>query len=164
MKLLKSFTKKQLLVLLCSIAVLVALDQLVKYIVSVNMGLYYDYIKILPFLEIRYIINTGVSFSFLDGLDYKLIAIISFAAIILATYLIISFYKVAGIEMIIALSLLLAGSIGNLIDRLRIGGVIDYIHVFWGQYSFPIFNLADIYINFCALIIIKNVIMNKKTN
>ncbi|MDR2007840.1 MAG: signal peptidase II [Alphaproteobacteria bacterium] len=163
MNLLKSFTPRQLILLALSIVVLVVLDQIVKYVVSSNMILYYDYISILPFLEIRYIINTGVSFSFLDGLDYKLIAIISFSAIILATYLIVSFYKVAGIELIIVLSLLLAGSIGNLIDRLRLGGVIDYIHVFWGQYSFPIFNLADIYINFCALIIIKNVILNKKS-
>ncbi|MDR0484837.1 MAG: signal peptidase II [Alphaproteobacteria bacterium] len=162
MKLLKSFNKKQLSLLLSLIIILVVIDQLIKYWVSNNLIRNFEYITILSFLEIRYIINTGVSFSFLDGINYQVIALLSFAACILAIFLIAGFYKSVSKEFIIVLALLLAGSIGNLIDRLLFKGVIDYIHFHLGGYSFPIFNLADVYITFCSIIIIKNVILSRK--
>jgi signal peptidase II len=156
----KSLSRREKLLLLGLIIFLVLLDQLVKLAISGNLMLNYGYIEILPILELRYIINSGVSFSFLSGLDYRLIAFISFFACTLALYLIADFYKSKSLELIIAVSLLLAGSIGNLIDRLVYKGVIDYIHVYYQSYSFPIFNLADCFITFCSIIIIKNVIIS----
>lgn len=158
----RSFSRREKLLLISLILLLVFLDQLVKILVSSNLMLNYGYVEILPFLELRYIINRGVSFSFLEGLDYKLIAFISFFACILAMYLITDFYKTKSLELIIVISLLLAGSLGNLIDRLLYKGVIDYIHVYYGNYSFPVFNLADCFITFCSIIIIKNVILSWK--
>ncbi len=155
----RSLSKVEKFILVFFISALVLADQLIKILVSSNLGLNFGYIEVLPFLEIRYIINEGVSFSFLVGLDYKIIAIISFLACLLALYLIIDFYKTKSIEVLLVVSLLLSGSIGNLIDRLMYKGVIDYIHVFYGEYSFPIFNLADCFITFCSLIILKSVIM-----
>lgn len=159
-KLYKSLSSREKFLLVSLILLLVLLDQIVKIVISNNLMLNYGYIAILPFLELRHVINTGVSFSFLAGLDYKIIAFISFFACILALYLITDFYKSKSLELIIAISLLLAGSIGNLIDRLAYKGVIDYIHVYYGSYSFPIFNLADCFITFCSIIIIKNVILS----
>jgi signal peptidase II len=118
----------------------IALDQLTKYLVVSRLGLYESWIPI-PFLrkvlQIHHITNTGVAFGLFQrgGFVFKLLPILISAAILY-------YYTTlpAGQWLVrLALSLQMGGALGNLIDRLRIGHVIDFIHVpYW-----PVFNVAD---------------------
>jgi len=62
----------------------------------------------------------------------------------------------------LALSLILAGALGNLVDRLTLGAVIDFISLFWGDFHWPAFNFADSYISIgAAMLIIDGLFRNR---
>ena len=64
--------------------------------------------------------------------------------------------------MKVALTMLLAGAVGNFIDRVRLGYVIDFIHVNFGKfYDFPVFNIADSFIVISTILIVYMVLLNK---
>ena len=62
----------------------------------------------------------------------------------------------------LALALLSAGTLGNWIDRVLNHGVIDFLHVYYNQWHFPVFNLADCMITLSTLLIIKSFFVRKK--
>lgn len=122
------------------IAVL-ALDQITKYIVATTMQLRDSYNVIPGFLNITSHRNPGAAWGILSG-HMSLFFIITIVVIAV----LISFYiKEAkhNLFMQISISLLMAGAIGNFIDRLRLGEVIDFIDTYIFGYDFPIFNVAD---------------------
>lgn len=104
-------------------------------------------LEVIPgFFRLVYATNRGVAFSmFADGnFDARWI----FAGISLVATAFVSLYLLrtpqGKIRLSLALSLLLAGIVGNLIDRIRLGEVVDFIGLHWqDEYSWPIFNLAD---------------------
>lgn len=104
-------------------------------------------IEVIPdFFRLVYATNRGVAFSmFADGeFDARWV----FAGISFVATSFVSIYLVrtspGKLRLSLALSLLLAGIVGNLIDRVRLGEVVDFLGFHWrDQYSFPIFNLAD---------------------
>lgn len=104
-------------------------------------------IEVIPnFFRLVYATNRGVAFSmFADGeFDTRWV----FAGISFVATAFVAIYLVrtppGKIRLSLALSLLLAGIVGNLIDRVRLGEVVDFLGFHWrDQYSFPIFNLAD---------------------
>lgn len=104
-------------------------------------------LEIIPgFFRMVYATNRGVAFSmFADGeFDARWI----FASISVAAAVFVSIYlcriSVGKVRLSLALSLLLAGIVGNLIDRVRLGEVVDFLGFHWqDKYSWPIFNLAD---------------------
>lgn len=104
-------------------------------------------IEVIPdFFRLVYATNCGVAFSmFADGeFDARWV----FAGISFVATSFVSIYLVrtspGKLRLSLALSLLLAGIVGNLIDRVRLGEVVDFLGFHWrDQYSFPIFNLAD---------------------
>lgn len=118
------------------------IDQIVKAIVTLKMKLHQSIAIIPNFFDLYYVQNTGAAFSILKDMRYLLIgfAIVVFFAI--QRY--ISKTKIQNKLEIISLGLLMGGLVGNLIDRLLYGYVIDYLsfHIF--NYDFPIFNIADI--------------------
>ncbi len=118
-------------------------------------------INITSFLQFIIVYNKGVSFSFLSGVDYRFILLLSFISMIVATLMIGSFFNRVNNEFAISLSLIIAGSLGNFVDRLLYGYVIDFIHVHYLQYSFPVFNLSDCFITLCAIILLKNILIKK---
>lgn len=89
--------------------------------------------------------NKGIVF----GLELPLPMIYVLVAGILAlgTYLVIENKLWRDAKHVTAIALLLAGAMGNIVDRIRLGAVVDFIHVYW----WPTFNLADIYIVLAAL-------------
>ena len=122
------------------VPIVIALDQASKYLVVSRLGLYESWTPIpalAKVLEIHYITNTGVAFGLFQGggLVFKLLPIV-ISVVILYYYMTLQ----AGQWLIrLALGLQMSGALGNLIDRLRIGHVIDFIHVpYW-----PVFNVAD---------------------
>lgn len=141
---------------------LVVIDQVSKYIVSrINSVKSLHYIVIDGFFNITYAENKGAAFSILQGKRIYFI-IITFVVIIgLVIYLLKE--KVKGLEKI-CLILIMAGAIGNLIDRIIHGYVIDFLDFNIFGYDFPIFNVADSYITVGVILFILNELMkgNKK--
>lgn len=112
------------------------------------------------FAELTYVENRGAAFGTLDGKKYILIAIMV-AAIIGISYLLIT--KKYSWIIKVGLALILGGAIGNLIDRLRIGYVVDMIGLgSGGKYWFPVFNIADIAITFGTIFIIYALVYGKE--
>ena len=100
-------------------------------------------ISIIPnFFSIYYVRNTGAAFSILKDHRYLFIGIAFITFFLLQRY--ISKTKITKKLEIVSLGLLMGGLVGNLIDRLLYGYVIDYLSFNFFGYSFPIFNIADI--------------------
>ena len=120
--------------------VVVALDQISKFFVRTNMSLGQS-IPEEGFFRITYATNTGGAFGIFANQAF-LITLIAIAGIV--TILIYVRYSPLNIMPVrIALGLLLGGTAGNLIDRLSVGQVVDFIDIGFGQYRWPTFNLAD---------------------
>ena len=124
--------------------VLLILDQVTKYVVSTQMQLYQS-IELLPVFNLTYVHNYGAAFSFLSeagGWQRWFFSIIAISISILLTYWL---KKLPAKNLVLcgAYSLVLAGSLGNLYDRLTYGYVIDFIHVYYDTWHFPAFNIAD---------------------
>jgi len=116
------------------------------------------------FLNFAYATNKGVAFSmFDDGGDtgrWGLSAVASVAAVLVLFY----FWRIprANDRLLGALALLLAGIVGNLTDRLRLGYVIDFIDVQFGSWHYPTFNVADAAICVGAGLLIIDLFFNRK--
>lgn len=156
-----SLTLQQIRLFFIFLIIFLIIDMLSKIAVISNMSLY-ESIPILPVFSLTLILNTGVSFSFLQGLDYRLILLLSMVAFVVSFLVVASVYKKIDTEAIIALALLSAGTFGNWIDRILNHGVIDFLHVYYKQWHFPIFNLADCMITLSTILIIRSFFISKK--
>jgi len=122
----------------------VILDQGSKLVIDSSMRLYQS-IPVMPYFNLTYVHNTGAAFSFLSEAGgwqrwfFAGLAILISAAI--AVWL--ARLKQREILLAVALSLVLGGAIGNLIDRLAYGYVIDFLDVYYGDWHWPAFNVAD---------------------
>ena len=117
-------------------------DQLIKILITNNL-VPYQYIDVIKnFITITHVHNTGAAFSILSDNVWLLIGI-SLIALVLIYYYILKKIVITKLNILIY-SLLIGGIIGNLIDRIVHGYVIDYISVNIFGYHFPVFNLADI--------------------
>jgi signal peptidase II len=134
--------------------VLVALDQLVKYVAvqTLESG---SPVELLPFLSLVLTYNPGAAFSFLAGAGgwqrWFFVAVAVLAAVVI-TVLIFKYRRDA--LLCFALSLVLAGAVGNLIDRLILGAVVDFVLLHWREWSWPAFNLADSCITIGAVLLV----------
>ena len=134
--------------------VLVVLDQYTKHLAvsHIEQG---SSVPILPFLSLVLTYNTGAAFSFLaaaSGWQRWFFVAIALGA---STLIVWMLYKHRGnIFLCIGLTLILSGAIGNLIDRLTVGAVVDFILLYWRQYHWPAFNVADSCISVGAAIVI----------
>jgi signal peptidase II len=116
---------------------LIALDQFTKYLIVNSLSLY-DAIEVFPFLHIVNVRNTGAAFGSFKGLGSSFFIIVAVAAICFVVYLLMKrTYNTFG------LSLILGGAVGNLIDRVLYGQVVDFIDFSIGSYHWPAFNVAD---------------------
>jgi len=119
-------------------------DQISKQWVATQMDLYQS-IEILPFFNLTYVHNLGAAFSFLADQGgwqrWFFTAIASIASIVFIVWLAKTpkENKILGI----AFALLLSGALGNLIDRVLFGYVIDFLDFYLGSYRWPAFNVAD---------------------
>ena len=120
-------------------AVLVVLDQLIKHWATAAL-LPVGSMEVLPgIVELRYCLNDGMAFSMLAGKQGLLIGVTS---VMLVAVLVMLFVRKMPLAERIAWTLVLGGGVGNLIDRVLNGGVVDYINVLFMH--FAIFNFADI--------------------
>lgn len=132
------------------IAVLVGLDQLIKHIVSANMAVGESKFIIKNFIEIQYCQNFGGMMGTFNGMA-KILGIFTIL-IIVAGLIAIILKKIKLSVPYVCVTMILAGGIGNLIDRLTLGYVIDYINVLF--IDFYIFNFADCLVTVGAFVLI----------
>lgn len=124
--------------------IVVALDQATKLHVDYHFDLY-ESIPVIPGLfSLTYIRNQGAAFGILAESSIRVPFFISVS--LLAMLAILWFLKTRHNSQRLGnlgLSLVFAGALGNLIDRIRLGEVIDFIDVYWRQHHWPAFNVAD---------------------
>ncbi len=129
------------------IILLVVLDQISKILISSYLSLG-ESLNLLPFLNFTLIHNAGIAFSIFDEGGYigRWFLVIAISGIL--GYLLFLIYKKTPEHKLELLSLILiiSGGLGNLVDRAFLGYVVDFVHVFYQNYSFYVFNLADSYI------------------
>lgn len=134
---------KYLILLLLSTVVLI-LDQLTKLYIDRTMQLYQSIPVIDGLFSITYLRNRGAAFSFLSDASWRLPFFI-LATLIAVIAILVAFGKLRDDQRFAAfsLTLILSGAIGNLIDRVRMGEVIDFLDVYWKSHHWPAFNVAD---------------------
>jgi len=144
----------------------VALDQITKYLVRLDIPLYSS-IDVLPFFNLTHLRNSGVAFGMLQNLpqQFKLPFYIAVFAIALSVLtIIIKNTEEKNRSMIIGLSLILSGAIGNSIDRFRLGYVTDFLNFHWFNnpaLNWPPFNIADSCITVGAILVIATGLFKK---
>lgn len=131
-------------------AVLVA-DQLSKWWISSTLALWTDRIPVIPgWFDLVHYLNKGAAFGFLNdaegGWGTVLFACISLAALALLGFGIWrekGLFPGGGLRVRLGLALILGGTAGNLLDRLRLGAVVDFLDVYYNNWHWPAFNVAD---------------------
>jgi signal peptidase II len=143
-------------------ALVIVLDQITKYIA--NTGLVYAHaVPVIPSFNLTLMYNRGAAFSFLSdagGWQRWFFVTVSLLASVL---LIVWLYKLKPQQrmLALALSLVLGGAVGNLIDRLWFGYVIDFIQLYYRDFYWPAFNVADSAITIGAAILIWDALFAK---
>lgn len=148
-------------------AIVVAADQLSKWLVVRNIPLY-GRVEFLPFLDLTHIRNTGAAFGIFqdmpEGLRIPLFVLVLIIAVIVIFYF-LSKTQSGDRLLVVSLSLILGGAIGNSIDRFKLRYVTDFIDFHWfGNPSlhWPPFNLADSAITIGVILIMLDTFILKR--
>lgn len=122
----------------------IVLDQLSKYVVS-NFLRLYETVAVLPFFSITLLHNPGAAFSFLAGAGGWQRWLFTLIALVVSIAIIVWLERLPAADkwQAAALSLILGGALGNVMDRLRLGYVVDFLDFYYQQWHWPPFNVAD---------------------
>lgn len=135
----------------------IGLDQLVKLLIVEHLALYRT-VRILPVLDVTLTYNTGAAFSFLAGASGWQKWLFAGLAVVVAAGITLWLRRLNGRTqrmLCLSLALIMGGALGNLIDRVRIGHVVDFILAHWHRVYFPwAFNLADSAITVGAVLLL----------
>lgn len=136
-------------------ALVFLLDQLSKWwILSVVRLQDIGFVDVLPVFRLTFVSNVGVSMGLFSASSntqrWLLVAITSAIAIAVAVWI----TREKSRWDVAALGLVLGGAIGNILDRARFGYVVDFLHVFWRDWSFWVFNIADAAITIGVLMLL----------
>jgi signal peptidase II len=116
-------------------------------------------IDILPVFQFRLSWNEGISFSLFSSSDarWALVALTSVITVILFTWM----WRTPRGWLQIGLGLIVGGALGNIIDRVSVGAVADFLHVYWQDWHFPTFNIADSCITVGAIIVLLDALFER---
>ena len=138
-------------------ALVFVVDQLVKYWVLNGIRLpdvEGGTIPLLPFLSLTYVQNRGVSMGMLTADTevgrWLLVGLTALIATVVAVWI----RRERLWPESVALGLILGGALGNIVDRVRFGYVVDFVHLHWGPWSFYVFNIADAAITIGVIILL----------
>ena len=152
---------KNITYLLFLFLLLVSFDQLTKDLVIKKLELY-ESTNLLPFLNFTFVVNYGFAFGFLNkpSLNQLVVSLIILSIIIYFLYLLI---KTQDSIFRFSLVLILSGALGNFIDRIFRGFVIDFIDIYIAKYHWPAFNFADSWITIGFMVLMFNILfLNKR--
>jgi signal peptidase II len=125
--------------------VVILIDQATKSYIAAHFG-EFEFIRVLPVLDITRMHNVGAAFSFLASASGWQRWVFIGLALIVSIGIIVWLLRLprgAHAMLSCGLALVLGGALGNVIDRIRLGHVIDFIHFHWNRAYFPAFNVAD---------------------
>jgi len=139
----------------------VVLDQITKVLVDRFMSLHESRIIVDGFLRLTYVRNRGAAFGILSDADLPyqslLFAVVSLAALgAIAAYA----WRLPARSRLpqTALALIMGGALGNLMDRARLGHVIDFVDAYWGAHHWPAFNVADSAISVGVVLLVLDIL------
>lgn len=143
--------------------VIIFMDQVSKFVVAGTIKVHESIAVIKGFFNLVHVRNSGMAFGFLNrpdfGMGYYVLVGATIVAILLLLYWFNRIRNRDG-RLIFGLSLILGGAIGNLIDRLRLKEVVDFLDFYIGQYHWPSFNLADSSITVGAFWVALNILFS----
>lgn len=145
----------------------VGLDQLTKYIVVQKIP-FHGEIPVIPgFFNLVYIRNKGSAFGFLSGSQYGFAPILFLLLTVVATIFVVyllyrNIRENWSITISISISLILGGALGNLVDRIRSGSVVDFLDVYVKSTHWPSFNLADTFITAGGILLLANLLFSPR--
>lgn len=141
---------KKALVLL--VLALIAIDQLTKWLAQTNLP-FHEIVEVIPFFSLYLTYNTGVAFSFLSGFGSWGLVVLT---LLITGFMIYLWRRVPEDQQLASLgfALVVAGALGNLIDRGTQGHVIDFFLIHTETWAFAVFNVADSFITLGAIAII----------
>ena len=144
------------------IVLLVGFDQLTKYIVEATMRLYQSIEVIEGFFSITFVTNTGAGWSILEGqmVFFYIMTVIASATMI---YYIVKSDKNNKLFRL-AFCLMLAGALGNFIDRLMFQHVRDFLDFIIFNYDFPVFNIADTQLSIGFALLVLETFLNRNND
>jgi signal peptidase II len=144
-------------------ALIVLADQVTKSYITSHYG-EFEFTTVLPILDITRMHNVGAAFSFLATASGWQRWLFISLAVIVSIGIVVWLYRMPRSQGLLAcgLALVLGGAIGNVIDRIRLGAVIDFIHFHWDRAYFPAFNIADSAITVGAACLILDALLEPK--
>jgi signal peptidase II len=145
-------------------AVIVLFDQLTKTYITRHFG-EFEFRTVLPILDITRMHNVGAAFSFLASASgWQRWLFIGLALCVSVAIIVWLCRLPRGTNVFLAagLALVLGGALGNVIDRIRLGHVIDFIHFHWDRAYFPAFNVADSAITVGAACLLLDALFDSK--
>lgn len=157
--------KKNISIFVLGAAVIVFLDQITKAAILKNFFIHESRPVIDGFFNIVYVMNPGAAFGFLANMSETFRYLFFIGITILVMALIIYYIatsKSQNMLYVVSLTLIFAGAVGNLIDRIRFGAVVDFLDVYIGTAHWPAFNVADSSITCGAVLMVWGMIIQRK--
>ena len=159
----KSFYNIRLFEIILLVILLVSFDQCTKvYISKIMLNNNFNDIELFPLLNIVFVRNTGISFGMLSEGGLLGRYFFSIFSLVVGSLLILLAILSEKKLLCTSLCLVAAGALGNAIDRIYFGGVIDFIDFFIYNFHWPAFNFADIFITLGVVILLIDNIFCKK--
>lgn len=157
--------KRNIIIFILGAAAVIALDQITKAAIT-SLFLLHEYYAVLDgFFNLVYVMNPGAAFGFLAGASaafrYVFFTGITAVAILLIIYYLVK-NKHGSTVAVVSLTLIFGGAVGNLIDRIRFGAVVDFLDFYLGTFHWPAFNVADSAITVGAILMIWEMVGAKK--
>lgn len=119
-------------------------DQISKLFIHATMTLHQSIPVLDGLFSITYLRNRGAAFSFLSNASWRIPFFIA-VTLVAAVVILVALRKLREDQRLaqVSLAMIFSGAVGNLIDRVRLGEVIDFLDVYWKSYHWPAFNVAD---------------------
>jgi len=157
--------KKNIIIFIFGAIAVIVLDQITKVVITEKLFMYGTHKVIEGFFSLVYVMNPGAAFGFLAGAPeifryFFFIGITSLAMLLIIYYILKS--KEERLPVIISLTLIFGGAVGNLIDRIRFGAVVDFLDFYIGTWHWPAFNVADSAISIGAVLMVWEMLVNRK--
>ena len=151
-------TKKLIFSILLSVLI-ISLDLVTKFYAKENINLLIPGMEIFKGLNFVYVENKGISFGIFSNLNISFfLGIISF---LISTYILYLIYNSNEKLEIFSLSLILGGAVGNGFERLTQEFVVDFIDIYYANFHWPAFNLADAFITIGAIFFLLSIIKTR---
>jgi signal peptidase II len=157
--------KRNIIIFILGAAFVIALDQITKAAIVTKFVIHESYAIVDGFFNLVYVMNPGAAFGFLADAS-AIFRYVFFIGITSAVILLILYYivksKSQNMQTVISLTLIFSGAVGNLIDRIRFGAVVDFLDFYIHTWHWPAFNVADSSIFLGAVLMIWAMIIQRK--